>query len=91
MNRYETDGPLIIDQTHQMKRFFENEPEGRMGSIAVRFDARTSYLLLQKPLSEVAAGIVDLADIWKNRASELTERIGLAHDTYSETRFRRKQ
>lgn len=62
----------------QMKRFLEIEPEGRMGLIAVRFYARSAYLFFQKPLSEVASGLVDLADIWKNRASELTERIALA-------------
>lgn len=64
----------------QMKRFLEIEPEGRMGLIAVRFYARSAYLFFQRPLSEVAAGIVDLADTWKNRVSELTERIALAYD-----------
>ena len=64
----------------QMKRFLEIEPEGQMGFIAVRCYARSAYLFFQRPLSEVAAGIVDLRDIWKNRASELTERIALAQD-----------
>ena len=64
----------------QMKRFLEIEPEGRIGLVAVRFYARSAYLFFQRPLSEVAAGIVDVADIWKNRASELTERIALAGD-----------
>src|SRR5688572_5506193 len=64
----------------QMKRFLEIEPEGRMGLIAVRFYARSAYLFFQMPLSDVAAGIVDLSDIWKSRASELTERIALAHE-----------
>jgi transcriptional regulator GlxA family with amidase domain len=63
-----------------MKRFLEIEAEGQMALIAVRFYARSAYLFFQRPLSEVAAGIVDLADIWKNRASELTERITLAQD-----------
>ena len=62
----------------QMKRFLEIEPVGRMGLIAVRFLARGAYLFFQRPLNEVAAGIVDLDDIWKGRAHELTERIALA-------------
>jgi AraC-like DNA-binding protein len=61
----------------QMKRFLEIEPAGRMGLIAIRFYARGAYLFFQRPLSEVAAGIVDLEDIWKERARELTERIAL--------------
>jgi len=56
----------------QMKRFLEIEPEGQMGLIAVRFYARSAYLFFQRPLSEVAAGILDLADIWKNRASAIS-------------------
>ncbi len=62
----------------QMKRFLEIEPAGRMGLIAIRFYARGAYLFFQRPLSEVTAGIVNLEDIWKERASELTERIALA-------------
>jgi AraC-like DNA-binding protein len=62
----------------QMKRFLEIEPAGRMGFIAVRFHARGAYLFFQRPLSEVAAGIVDLGDVWKDFAHELTERIALA-------------
>jgi AraC-like DNA-binding protein len=62
----------------QMKRFLEIEPAGRMGLIAIRFYARGAYLFFQRPLSEVAAGIINLEDIWKERASELTERIALA-------------
>ena len=53
----------------QMKRFLEIEPVGRMGLIAVRFRARGAYLFFQRPLSEVAAGIVDLQDIWRDRAT----------------------
>lgn len=62
----------------QMKRFLEIAPAGRTGLIAVRFHARGAYLFFQRPLSEVAVGIVDLEDIWKERARELTERIALA-------------
>ena len=62
----------------QMKRFMEIEPAGRMGLIAIRFHARGAYLFFQRPLSEVASGIVDIEDVWKKRARELTERIALA-------------
>ncbi|MGH9908073.1 MAG: helix-turn-helix domain-containing protein [Pyrinomonadaceae bacterium] len=62
----------------QMKRFLEIEPAGRIGLIAIRFRARGAYLFFQRPLSEVAAGIVDLGDVWKEQASELTERFALA-------------
>ena len=57
-----------------------------MGLIAIRFYARGAYLFFQRPLSEVAAGIVDLEDIWKDRASELTERIALASDMAARVR-----
>jgi AraC-like DNA-binding protein len=62
----------------QMKRFLEIEPAGRIGIIAIRFRACGAYLFFQRPLSEVAAGIVDLGDVWKEQASELTERIAMA-------------
>ena len=62
----------------QMKRFLKIEPAGRMGLIAVRFHARGAYLFFHRPLSEVAAGIVDLEDIWTERAHQLTQRIALA-------------
>ena len=62
----------------QMKRFLEIEPAGKIGLIAVRFRARGAYLFFQRPLSEVAAGIADLSDIWKERTRELTERVALA-------------
>jgi len=71
----------------QMKRFLEIEPAGQMGLIAIRFYARGAYLFFQRPPSEVAAGIVDLEDIWKDRASELTERIALAIDMAARVRL----
>lgn len=71
----------------QMKRFLEIEPAGRMGFIAVRFHARGAYLFFQRPLNEVAAGIVDLEDIWKDRARELKERIALAIDMAARVRL----
>ena len=71
----------------QMKRFLEIEPAGRMGLIAVRFRARGAYLFFQRPLSEVAAGIVDLEDIWKELAGELTERIATAGGTTERVRI----
>lgn len=63
----------------QMKRFLEIEPAGKVGLIAIRFRARGAYLFFQRPLSEVTAGIVDLEDVWKDRAHELTERVALAN------------
>lgn len=61
-----------------MKRFLEIEPAGRMGLIAVRFHARSAYLFFQRPLSEVTAGIVDLEDVSKDLARNLTEQVALA-------------
>ncbi|MCM3872299.1 MAG: helix-turn-helix domain-containing protein [Pyrinomonadaceae bacterium] len=71
----------------QMKRFLEIVPEGRMGLIAIRFYARSAYLFFQRPLSEVAAGIVDLEDIWQDRAHELSERIALAGNMAARVRL----
>jgi AraC-like DNA-binding protein len=62
----------------QMKRFLEIEPSGRAGFVAVRFHARGAYLFFHRPLSEVAAGVVDLEDLWPDRAREWTERVALA-------------
>jgi AraC-like DNA-binding protein len=64
----------------QMRRFLEIEPAGRAGFVAVRFLARGAYLFFHRPLSEVAAGVVDLEDLWSDRAREWTERIALAPD-----------
>lgn len=75
----------------QMKRFLEIEPAGRMGLLAIRFHARGAYLFFQRPLSEVAAGIVDLEDIWKDHASELTERITLTIDMAARVRLMRRR
>jgi AraC-like DNA-binding protein len=62
----------------QMKRFLEIQPAGRAGFVAVRFHARGAYLFFHRPLSEVAAGVVDLEDLWPARGREWTERIALA-------------
>jgi AraC-like DNA-binding protein len=71
----------------QMKRFLEIEPAGRIGLIAVRFYARGAYLFFHRPLSEVAAGVVDLQNVWTERATVLTERIGLARDMEERVRI----
>jgi AraC-like DNA-binding protein len=71
----------------QMKRFLEIEPAGRAGFVAVRFHARGAYLFFQRPLSEVAAGVVDLEDLWRARAREWTERIAVAKDMAARLRF----
>jgi AraC-like DNA-binding protein len=70
----------------QMSRFLEIEPAGRAGFVAVRFLARGAYLFFQGPLSEVAAGVVDLDDIWRDRAREWTERVALAPDMAARVR-----
>ena len=64
----------------QMRRFLEIEPAGRAGFVAVRFHARGAYLFFHRPLSEVAAGVVDLEDLWRDRAHEWTEHVALARD-----------
>lgn len=71
----------------QMKRFLEIEPAGRAGFVAVRFLARGAYLFFHRPLSEVAAGVVDLEDLWRGRAREWTERVALAPDTGARVRL----
>jgi len=62
----------------QMRRFLEIQPAGRVGFVAVRFHARGAYLFFHRPLSEVAAGVVDLENLWQKPAREWTERIALA-------------
>jgi AraC-like DNA-binding protein len=62
----------------QMRRFLEIEPAGRAGFVAVRFRARGAHLFFDRPLSEVASGVVDLGDVWRERAAEWTERVALA-------------
>jgi AraC-like DNA-binding protein len=71
----------------QMKRFLEIEPAGRAGLIAVRFYARGAYLFFHRPLREVAAGVVDLEDVWRDRAREWTERIAMARGMEARVRF----
>lgn len=71
----------------QMKRFLEIEPAGRAGFVAVRFVARGAYLFFHRPLSEVAAGVVDLEDLWSDRAGEWTERVALARDMATRVRL----
>jgi hypothetical protein len=71
----------------QMRRFLEIEPTGRAGLVAVRFFARGAYLFFRRPLHEVAAGVVDLEDLWRARAREWTERIALADGMPARLRF----
>jgi AraC-like DNA-binding protein len=70
----------------QMRRFLEIEPAGRAGFVAVRFLARGAYLFFDRPLSEVAAGVVDLEDLWPRRAQEWVEPIALAADATARVR-----
>lgn len=62
-----------------MNRFLEIEPAGRAGLVAVRFLARGAYMFFHRPLREVAAGVVDLADLWPDRAGEWTDLIAAAN------------
>jgi AraC-like DNA-binding protein len=62
----------------QMKRFLEIEPAGRIGFIAVRFFARGAYLFFDRPMSEMVAGVIGLDLLWKERATEWSERVVLA-------------
>src|SRR5262249_34682203 len=62
----------------QMRRFLEIEPAGRIGFVAVRFFARGAYLFFDRPMSEMAAGVIDLESLWKQRAPEWNEQIALA-------------
>ena len=54
----------------QMDRFLEIEPAGRVGFIAVRFFARGAYRFLPGSLETVASGVVDCAEVWKDRVEQ---------------------
>lgn len=71
----------------QMKQFIEIAPAGRAGFVAVRFLARGAYLFFQRPLSEVAAGVVDLDDLCRSRAREWTERVAQAPHSAARVRL----
>ena len=71
----------------QMKHYLEIEPRGRVGFVAVRFFAQGAYLFFNRPLVEVAAGVVDLKNLWPKTARELTERIALARSMATRLRL----
>jgi hypothetical protein len=62
----------------QMKCFLEITPVGRIGFIAIRFFARGAYLFFPRSLNQIGGEVVDLAEIWQERADEWTERVALA-------------
>jgi AraC-like DNA-binding protein len=62
----------------QMRNFLEIEPAGRMGLIAVRFHARGAYRFFSTPLNAVAAALVELEELWGERAHDWTEQIASA-------------
>jgi AraC-like DNA-binding protein len=62
----------------QMNRFLEIAPDGRIGFIAIRFSARGAYHFFPRSLNQVAAAVIDSREVWKERADEWTDRIGLA-------------
>jgi AraC-like DNA-binding protein len=71
----------------QMKRFMEIEPCEASGFVAVRFHARGAYLFFPQPLTEFTNFVVPLAEIWKNRADEYTERVALARGMSARVRI----
>ena len=70
-----------------MRRFLEIELAGRAGFVAVRFVARGAYLFFHRPLSEVAAGVVALEELWCDRARECTESVAFAPDMATRVRL----
>jgi AraC-like DNA-binding protein len=71
----------------QMRRFLEIAPVGRSGFIAVRFHARGAYRFFPRPLQQIAAGVVDLTDVWRQRANEWTDRVGSAGEMSERVRI----
>jgi len=71
----------------QMRNFLEIEPAGRMGLIAIRFHARGAYRFFPTPLSAVTAALVELEEVWGQRAEEWTERIALARGMAARVRI----
>lgn len=71
----------------QMKRFIEISPVGQTGFIAIRFYARGAYLFFSRSLEQVAAGVVDLTEVWKERADEWTDRISSARGMHERVRI----
>ena len=62
----------------QMNRFIEIEPRGRIGFVAVRFNARGAYRFLPGSLKAAASAVVDVADIWKTSYREWGDSIASA-------------
>jgi len=71
----------------QMKRFLEIEPSGASGFVAVRFHARSAYLFLQSPLTEITNSVRPLKEIWNSRGDEYTERVALARGVSARVRI----
>src|SRR4029077_8934488 len=71
----------------QMKHFLEIAPVGRIGFIAIRFSARGAYHFFPRSLNLVAAEVIDSREVWKERADEWTDRIGLAAEMPARVRI----
>jgi AraC-like DNA-binding protein len=71
----------------QMKRFLEIAPVGRIGFVAIRFYARGAYRFFPRSLDQVAAGVVDLTEVWRRRTGEWTDRIASARGMSARVRI----
>jgi AraC-like DNA-binding protein len=62
----------------QMRRFLEIRPAGQTGFVAVRLYAHGAYRFFPRSLNDVAAGVVDLPEVWRKRGKEWTDRVASA-------------
>lgn len=74
-----SDGELQIQPASfvvaQMKSFIELAPTGSFGFMSIRFTAKGAYHFFGIPMKEIVNGVVDLGDVWKCFASEITDRV----------------
>ena len=59
----------------QMKSFIELAPSGPFGFMSIRFSAQGAYHFFGIPMKEIVNGIVDLNELWKSLADEMTDRV----------------
>jgi AraC-like DNA-binding protein len=62
----------------QMKSFIELSPTGSFGFMSIRFSAQGAYHFFSVPMKELTDGVVDLGNVWKSFADDLTDRIQTA-------------
>ncbi len=61
----------------QMKSFIELEPTGPYGFMSIRFTAQGAYHFFGIPMKEIANDFVDLNNVWKSFADNLTDQVQL--------------